>query len=79
MPAAGVLVVQVFSSSNQVQAQTIVDRLRAAGYPALLSPVEVSGRTMYRVRIGPYADRQVAEGIAEQVRRDFRLDTWITE
>ena len=76
---AGTLVVQVFSSNNQVQAQGVVDRLRAGGYPALLSPVEVSGRTMYRVRIGPYADRQVAEGIAEQVRRDFRLETWITE
>ncbi len=80
-PAApvGTLVVQVFSSSNQVQAQSVVDKLRSGGYPALLSPVEVSGRTMYRVRIGPYADRQVAEGIAEQVRREFRLETWITE
>ncbi len=76
---AGTLVVQVFSSNNQVQAQGVVDRLRAGGYPALLSPVEVSGRTMYRVRIGPYGDRRVAEGIAEQVRRDFRLETWITE
>ncbi len=73
------LVVQVFSSNNQVQAQGVVDKLRSGGYPALLSPVEVSGRTMYRVRIGPYADRRVAEGIAEQVRRDFRLETWITE
>ena len=76
---AGTLVVQVFSSSNQVQAQGVVDRLRAGGLPALLSPVEVSGRTMYRVRIGPYVDRQVAEGIAAQVRSDYRLETWITE
>ncbi len=77
--SAGSLVVQVFSSNNQVQAQTVVDELRAGGYPALLSPVEVSGRTMYRVRIGPYGDRKVAEGIAEQVRSKFRLETWITE
>lgn len=76
---AGTLVVQVFSSSNQVQAQSVVDQLRAGGYPALLSPVEVSGRTMYRVRIGPYGDRRVAEGVAEQVRNRFRLETWITE
>lgn len=76
---SGSLVVQVFSSNNQVQAQSVVDQLRSGGYPALLSPVEVSGRTMYRVRIGPYADRKVAEGIAEQVRSRFRLETWITE
>jgi cell division septation protein DedD len=77
--STGDLVVQVFSSNNQVQAQAIVDQLRSGGYPALLSPVEVSGRTMYRVRIGPYADRKVAEGVAEQVRNKFRLETWITE
>lgn len=76
---AGSLVVQVFSSSNQVQAQSVVDQLRSGGYPALLSPVEVSGRTMYRVRIGPYADRSAAERIAEAVRRDYRLETWITQ
>jgi cell division septation protein DedD len=78
-PTGGTLVVQVFSSNNQVQAQGVVDQLRSGGFPALLSPVEVSGRTMYRVRIGPYADRQVAEGVAEQVRREYRLETWITE
>jgi len=78
-PTQGTLVVQVFSSSNQVQAQGVVDQLRAGGFPALLSPVEVSGRTMYRVRIGPYTDRQVAEGVAAQVRSEYRLETWITE
>ncbi len=78
-PVAGSMVVQVFSSNNQVQAQSVVDQLRSGGFPALLSPVEVSGRTMYRVRIGPYGDRQVAEGIAQQVREQFRLETWITQ
>ena len=73
------LVVQVFSSSNQVQAQSVVDRLRSGGFPAVLSPVEVSGRTMYRVRIGPYAERADAERVATQVRQDYRLETWITE
>lgn len=75
----GALVVQVFSSSNQVQAQSVVDRLRSGGFPALLSPVEVSGRTMYRVRIGPYSERREAEGVAEQIRSDYRLETWITQ
>lgn len=77
--ASAGLVIQVFSSSSQDQARQVLDRLRSGGYPALLSPVEVSGQTMYRVRIGPYSDRQVAEGIADEVRREYRLETWITE
>ncbi|MDX1502768.1 MAG: SPOR domain-containing protein [Thermoanaerobaculia bacterium] len=77
-PAAGAIVVQVFSSNDREQAERVVNRLRSAGFAALLSPVEVRDRTMYRVRIGPFQERREAEQVAERVRRDFRLDTWIT-
>jgi cell division protein FtsN len=33
---------------------------------------------MYRVRLGPYADRAEAQRVADRVRHDFKLDTWIT-
>jgi len=81
-PAAddkGDLVVQVFSSNDATQARRVLGRLAQGGHPAFLSPVEVSGRTMYRVRIGPYAERATAEKVAESVRRTFKLDTWITQ
>jgi len=74
----GPLVIQVFSSADQQQAQRVVDRLRTAGYAALLSPVEVRDQTMYRVRIGPFGEEREAERVADRVRRDFKLDTWIT-
>ena len=77
-PAEGALVVQVFSSGDRQQDQRVVDRLRAAGYAALLAEVSVRDRTMYRVRIGPFGEEREAERVADQVRRDFRLDTWIT-
>lgn len=78
-PAESGLVVQVFSSKDLQQAERIVDRLRAAGYPALLAPVDVRGESMYRVRVGPYAERAEAQEVADRVRRQFRLETWITE
>lgn len=78
-PANGELVVQVFSSNDPTQARRVLGRLAEGGHPAYLSPVEVSGRTMYRVRIGPYAERSAAERVAETVRRAFKLDTWITQ
>jgi DedD protein len=80
LPASGqdTLVVQVFSSADRTQAQRIVDQLREGGFAALLSPVQVERRTMYRVRIGPFGERADAERAAARIRREFKLDTWIT-
>lgn len=72
------VVIQVFSSNEEAQARRVVDQLRKSGYPAILSPVVVAGRTLHRVRIGPYTDPDEAQVVAESVRRAFKLDTWIT-
>jgi DedD protein len=76
---AGKVVIQVFSSADKSQAERIRQRLVNGGHPAFLSPVEVGGSTMYRVRIGPYATRTDAQKVADQVRKGQKLDTWITE
>jgi cell division septation protein DedD len=76
---AGQVVIQVFSSSEKDQAVKIRDRLVSGGQKAYLSPVEVAGRTMYRVRIGPFDSRDRAQKVAEQVRKGYKLDTWVTE
>ena len=34
---------------------------------------------MYRVRIGPFDSRGEAQKVAEQVRKGYKLDTWVTE
>lgn len=77
--SSGDVVIQVFSSAEQDQAEKIRDRLVGGGHRAFLSPVEVAGRTMYRVRIGPFGTRDEAQKVAEQVRKGFKLDTWVTE
>lgn len=71
-------VIQVFSSTDQEQAKHLIQTLNSGGYPAFLSPVDVRGQTMYRVRIGPYVDLKEAESVAERVRKSYRLDTWVT-
>lgn len=77
--SAGQVVIQVFSSPEKDQAERIRTRLTGGGHRAYLSPVEVSGRTMYRVRIGPFDSRGDAQKVAEQVRKGYKLDTWVTE
>ena len=72
------MVVQVFSSTDLAQAHSIMERLKKNGYNAFLSPVVVGTQTMQRVRIGPYNDRARAQRVADDVRKKFRLETWIT-
>lgn len=75
----GSAVIQVFSSADQDQAERIRNQLVKGGYKAYLSPVETGGRTMYRVRIGPYGSRSDADTAAANVRKNYKLDTWVTE
>jgi cell division protein FtsN len=76
---SGQVVIQVFSSPELDQAEKVRDRLIGGGHKAFLSPVQVGGRTMHRVRIGPFDSRGEAQKVAEQVRKGYKLDTWVTE
>jgi DedD protein len=76
---AGQMVIQVFSTADVDQAESVRGRLTKGGHKAYLSPVQVGGRTMYRVRIGPFDSRDQAQKVAEQVRKGYKLDTWVTE
>lgn len=75
----GSYVIQVFSSPDQAQADRIRGRLVDGGQKAYLSPIDHGGRTMYRVRIGPFKTRADAQTVADKVRKGYKLDTWVTE
>ncbi len=74
---SGSLLVQVFSSTDQEQARRVLERVRGGGYEAVILQGDVDGRPMYRVRVGPYSDREEAEKVADRIRRAYKLDTWI--
>lgn len=76
--AGGGLVIQVFSTADKEQADRLRERLVKAGQSAFLSPSEKGSQTMYRVRVGPFASREQAEQVAEKLRKEQKLDTWIT-
>jgi cell division septation protein DedD len=79
-PAAseGGFVIQVFSSPDDDQARKVLDRLTSGGFAAFISPVDVEGRVMHRVRVGPFSDRNEADSVAARVSSAYRLDTWVT-
>jgi DedD protein len=78
-PAAGTLWIQVYSSTNRERAAEISARLKKSGFAVrTLEPTTESGPNV-RVRVGPYSDRARADRDASRLRREFRLDTWVTD
>jgi len=71
-------VIQVFSGRDEAQAREILKRLKADGRKAFLAPVAVGSLTMYRVRVGIFADRAAADRVASEITHKLKLDTWIT-
>lgn len=67
------VMIQVFASKDKAAADAIRKRLRGKGYTALL----VSDAGSWKVRVGPYADREEAERSAAILRAQENLKTWI--
>jgi DedD protein len=47
--------------------------LLAARYPAFQEQTEVGGNTLYRVRVGPEDDRELAVAMAAGIAKRFNL------
>jgi cell division septation protein DedD len=60
--------VQVGAFSSVETARKLVKDLGGAGYRAFVSPVSKGGKTLHRVRVGPEADRAVAERLAGRLK-----------
>jgi DedD protein len=74
----GTLWIQVYSSTNRERATEIVRRLEQGGFTVKLLEPSASGGNV-RVRVGPYADRAKADRAAGRLRREHKLDTWVTD
>lgn len=59
--AKGQYFIQVIALSNQNRAQGIVDKMKKAGVPAYLSPVQAKSGKIYRVQAGPFKSAKEAE------------------
>jgi len=67
------VMIQVFASKDRASADAVRKKLRGKGYTALL----VSGDGSWKVRVGPYPDREEAERAASILREQEKLSTWI--
>jgi DedD protein len=70
-PVDGDWVVQVGSFGAEDKARQIVSKLKGQGYPAYLGQVTVSGKTLYRVRVGAMPSRAAAEASLQKIKATY--------
>ena len=71
---AGGWVVQLNAFSDVDDANKLRDTVRAASFPAYVDKVTREGRTLWRVRVGPQADRSSAEAVQARLRERLKQD-----
>ena len=57
--------------ASQAEAHALRDRLRAAGFSAIVQPVPTAKGTLNRVRVGPVATRAEAEQLKSRLAAGF--------
>ena len=73
--AGGNFAVNFGAYATPADADAVIARLKQSSLPAFREPTSINGKTAYRVRIGPYAERADAEAVrlqAAQVRSDVK-------
>jgi cell division septation protein DedD len=76
-PGSGYFI-QVLATTDRDKAAALVARLVDADFKALTVPSNEGGRTVYRVRVGPFADRALANRQAAELKSRWGLDSWIS-
>jgi DedD protein len=69
--------VQVGAFGTSEAAERLAGSLRRKGFPVYVSPGTKAGGSRWRVRVGPLATREEAEGIAAKLKQVEKLPTWI--
>ena len=71
----GSWIIQAGSFSSQKNAFALRDKLRKAGYVTQVERVVIGKGETYRVRIGPYLDRDKAESNIDKLNKAFQLNS----
>lgn len=70
-------VVQLLATSNSAKAKNLRNTMKSEGYPAFISTVKSSGKTLYRVRVGGYAGKSVAMKKQSAMKRRYQKNNYV--
>jgi DedD protein len=63
--------VQLGSFSNEETAEHLAQAVRTHGHKTFVMPVKTGGMTLYRVRVGPVAERAQADALQRELKSDY--------
>ena len=69
--------VQVLSTSSKAEASRWKDRLAGKKYKASVSSVESKKGKLFRVRVGPYSDKEQAKKVAAKISSEDKRQAWV--
>ena len=71
--------VQVAAVPDLLEARAVLEQLTEAGHSAYLTAKVVDQVELYRVRVGPFKSRPVAEAAARRLEREGHRAPWVTK
>jgi cell division protein FtsN len=78
--SAGAWFVQVFVGRDRSAAEEVVKTLREKGYPVRTEAVrEGASASLFKVRVGGFSTRELAEAAVERLHRDGQASTWVVK
>ena len=69
--------VQVGAFSDEPAADRVAADLRQKGFPVYVLPARKSKDARWKVRVGPLPNKQEAQKVAQQLKVEERLPTWV--
>ena len=76
--SAGGFTIQVFATQDSGAADQRARKLKEKGYPAYVeSGTDGKNRSLFRVRVGPFSGRGLAEEMAVRLQKEEGLSTWV--
>lgn len=72
-PVGASWVVQLGVFSHRATAIMIAERLRQRGYPAFVQDMVKDGEKLFRVRVGPQADRQASDVLRRRLEQETQI------
>jgi cell division septation protein DedD len=69
--------VQVLSTSSKAEASRWKERLVGKKYKASVSSVESKKGKLFRVRVGPYTDKEQAKKVAAKISSEDKRQAWV--
>jgi cell division septation protein DedD len=76
-PAGAGFAIQVAALRERSEADAIVKRLAAKGYPAYVLAPANGAPAVFRVRVGKFKERSEADTVAARLRKDEQFKPWV--